>query len=201
MSIKKTAACLAVSVIILCSGCGETAATFNNLDSITEGAPRYIEGAYTEDIDADEFETLTGLCVQQSFPSSNTVTVSGYAEYDKDGNIINMSVGMSDDTNGFSAGISVYSTELWSDLSDSPVDYRYGGDETNNLVSAKIGQTEVLFFHYDDSKEKEYTLGYDVYIAEFELNGINVYVESNTMDQGNFTHFVTSLIQTAEEGE
>ncbi len=167
--------------------------------SITEGAPRYIEGTYTEDVDADEFETLTGLCVQQSLPPSfQSATIAGYAEYDRDGKIINMSVGVREESNGFSAGISVSSSKLWSELSYSPVDYRYGNEETNELVTTTIGETAVLFFHYDDSKEKEYELGHDVYIAEFGLSGINVYVESSRMNQDEFAQFVASLIETAE---
>ncbi len=202
MSMKKTAACAVLICIILCAGCGVTAVTYNGLDSISEGAPRYIEGSYSEDIDISEFESLTGLLVRQSLPESYaSEPISGGAQYDKNGSIINMTVGIGERGNGFPASVSVFSNELWSDLSYSPVDYRYGRDETNDLLTTTIGQTSVLFFHYDDSKEKEYKLGHDVYIAEFELNDIDVYVETKTLSQHEFEQFVTSLIETAEKGE
>ena len=200
MSMKKSAACAALICIMLCVGCGKTAVTYNSMDSIYDATPMNIEGAYTAELGADEFETLTGLSIRQSLPSTyQSESMSAYAEYDKDGGIINIQGSISH--NGGYIAFSAFSDKLWSNLSYAPNFYRYGDDGSNNLVFTTIGGIEVLFFYYDDSKEKEYKLGYDVYISDFDLNGINVYVESNAMSQNEFEQFVTSLIETAQKGE
>ncbi len=190
---------MAMACFVLCAGCGgETAAPSYHLKSVDANAHMYIEGSYSEAIDMTDFEKLTRLHVPQSLPDlyiSEPITASAY--YDKDGKIINMTVGIGEGNNGYPASVSVYSSELWSSLSVSPIDYTYGSDETTEFEPATIGKTKALFFHYDDSKEQEHKLGYDVYIAEFELNGISVYVESKAMNQKEFEQFVTSLIKTA----
>ena len=164
-----------------------------------EGAARYIEGSYNEEIDISKFKELTGIDIQKSLPDNyQSSLISGCVQYDKDGGIINISMSIDEASNGASAVINADSKELWSELSYSPVDYVYGNEDTNDLRATQIGGIETVFFRYDDSKAKEYKLGYDVFIAEFIINGINVYVESIDMSKEEFEQFVASIIETAD---
>lgn len=196
---KKLLICITFLIISVYAGCSQSAVSYNNLSNVVEGAARYIEGSYNEEIDISKFKELTGIDIQKSLPNNyQSSVISGYVQYDKDGGIINISMGIGEASNGAAAVINADSKELWSELSYSPVEYYYGNENTNDFAATQIGGIETIFSHYDDSKAKEHKLGYDVFIAEFIINDINVYVESIDMSREEFEQFVTSIIETAE---
>ena len=196
---KKLLMCITFLIISVYAGCSQSAVSFNNLSNVVEGAARYIEDSYYEEMDISEFKELTGIDIQKRLPNNyQTSDIFVYTQYGKDGGIINISMGISEVSNGAVAGINAYSDELWSELSYSPVEYYYGNEDTNDYKTTQISSIETVFFHYDDSKAKENKLGYDVFITEFIINDINVYVESSDMSKEEFKQFVTSIIETAE---
>lgn len=156
---------------------------------------KYIEGSYSCTIGEDELETLTGIHISESLPEAyKNYAVSGIIQYDKDGEIVNITVGVGEDSNGYPIGISVYSKEHWSEFSFSPVDYSYEGIDT--IIKTKTNGFEIAFFYYDDNQAKN-NLGYDVYIAEYTIDDINFYVESKVMNEAEFEQFVLSIIENS----
>ena len=204
MKMKKLTALLLVCLLIfptLISGCGKIEwIHYNDIGRTGEDGTRDIEGSSTKDMGIDEFESLTGLPVRDSLPEAyQSASLSAQGLYDKDGKIINLTVNIDNEENSDPTIISVYSPDLWSTLAYSPVGDKYGGSDTetndaqtSDVEISKIGMVTSLFYHYDDSKENK--LGHDVYIAQFSVNSLIIYVESGTMSQDNFEQLTAALI-------
>lgn len=195
---KKIMNVLLVCLLILMlpfSGCGKVEFIhYNTIGRTGENGIRDIEGSYTTDMTIDEFESLTGLPVRDSLPKAyKAEPLTVQALYDTNDKIVHVSVGIGNGDSGYPTTISVYSPELWSDLGYSPIGDKYGGG-TENVEISKIGMMSTLFYRYDDSKETQNKLGHDIYIAQFSVNNLYIYVESTVMGQDDFEVFTAALI-------
>lgn len=198
MNMKKNISkvCLASLLIfmLLFSGCGKVEFIhYNNVANTGEDGIRDIEDSYTKNMTIDEFETQTGLPVRDSLPETyKAAPLSVQALYDNNDNIINLTVSIGED-NGAPTIISVYSTDLWSDLGYSPVGDKYGGD-TSDLEISKIGLVTALYYRYTDSSQTQNKIGHDAYIAQFGVKNLYVYVDSGSMSQDDFEVLTAALI-------
>lgn len=197
IKMKKLTAFVLICLLILAalSGCGKVEwIHYNDIGRTGEDGIRDIEDSYTKGMDIDEFESLTGLPVRESLPEAyQAEPLSVLALYDKDDKIINLTVTISNGSNDDPAAISVYSPDIWSASGYSPVGDKYSGSANDDLEISKIGMVTSIFYRYDNSKAQD-KLGHDVYIAQFKLNSLIIYVESGAMSQDDFEQLSAALI-------
>lgn len=187
-----------IVILIIVSCTQDLNITYNEIDRLINAKAPYIEGEYSQKIEADDFKKLTGINILDSLPEDfKNENIVYFASYDKNNKILNISVGIGEENNGWPISIAVDSKEEWSELSYSPIDYFYDDEGINDMVKSDIYGVSVNFIHYNDNKS-DYKLGYDVNIAEFDISDTHIYVESNKLDQADFKNFVTKLINSTK---
>jgi len=182
-------------ILTLCAGCGKIEMIhYNNVTRSGENGIREIEGSYAKEMDIGEFESLTGLPVRESLPEPyQKESLSVTALYDKNDKIINISVKIGGDGDD-SPEVSVYSTELWSELGYSPIGAKYDNETSDSDIEvSKIGLMTTLFYRCDGSENAQNTR-HDVYISQFSVGNLYVYVESGSMGKDDFERFAAALI-------
>jgi len=186
---------LIVLTIIVGVACRpQTNIVYNDIVLLNEGTPPYIEGSYTETMNASSFQELTGINIEE-YISENENNYMITSCFDKDNNILNLSARIKGKDSEGATTIYVYSKEQWSELSYSPVEYSYGDGNSVDATVSVIDDVEVRFYRYDDSKS-EYEIGYDVLYADLNLNGLSFFVESTIMSKSEFEEFITSIIKS-----
>lgn len=192
---------LLLTLFIFVSCTNTLKVTYNEINSLTRSAAPFIEGSYEKEIENSEFEKLTGINLPDSVPKDFTNERKVYVvSHDKNNKILNISIMIGENNDGYPISIAMYSRKIWSDLSYSPIDYRYGDKDNNKMTKTNISDVPVCFIHYVDNNS-EYKLGYDIYMAEFNINDINIYIESNRLNQADFESFVNTLISKAHSLE
>lgn len=199
LGLKRTFTGLLILTVLFCAACAPPSiAVYNLVSGLACGTPRNIEGAYYDNaLKTNYFAEHTGIDILACLPNEyqdDTITITG--TFDENDEIINLTARVQRNDSGCVAHIYAYSKVLWSKLSTPPFEYDYGNDDPK---ATDMGEVEVLLYRYDDSKS-EYPLGYDILFAEFMLNDINVFVESNVLHKTTFELLVTSIIKSMMEG-
>ena len=185
---------LLIITVSLLSGCtSEPKLKYNNIKSMAEPAPLYIEGTYSKEIDATIFKEQTGLRLEQcSLLSEEDLSISYKAHYDNNDKILNMRVNIHQtDGSNDSTYITMHSDTIWSDRSYSPIDYVY---TLNRIRETYINGISVVLGHHRRSKS-DHSLT-DIYTASMFLNEINIGIEMHTNDREKFQQFIEEFIYT-----
>ena len=152
---------------------------YNDIDLSVQGAPPYIEGTYTLEITAEEFEAVSGMMLPEYAKGDC------WAHYDGEDEILNMRVNTKNGENDIY--ISLFSQTLWSERSYSPVDYVY---DSRTKVT-KVEEVEVTAGY---CKGSSLDMDKDIYTAKFTLNEVGIDVEMHTNDRAVFETFIKDLI-------
>lgn len=153
---------------------------YNKIDISAQGAPPYIEGAYTLEVTAEELEAVSGLILPECAKGDC------WANYDGEDKILNLRVNAQND--GDDVYIALHSKTLWSERSYSPVDYVYGG-------RTKVTEAEGVEVTAGYCKGSSLDMDKDIYTAKFTLNKMEVDVEMHTNDKAEFETFIKQLIR------
>ncbi len=185
---------LLIITVSLLSGCtSEPKLKYNNIKSMAEPAPPYIEGTYSKEIDATIFKEQTGLRLEQcSLLSEEDLSISYKAHYDNNDKILNMRVNIHQtDGSNDSTYITMHSDTIWSDRSYSPIDYVY---TLNRIRETYINGISVVLGHHRRSKSDNSLT--DIYTASMIINEIDIGIEMHTDDRAKFQQFIEEFIYT-----
>ena len=180
---KKSVGVLMVLAALLFSACvpnGEF--RYNKPDTIADATPPYIEGVYMEEITSEEFKQLSGLNTEGLMEENAERQV----EYDGEGMIVNMTY--SADNPGAAVYMALHSRSDWSPYSYSPASLIYGGRRKASDVE---GVSMILGY----CKGEKFGFSTDLYIAEFDLNGMRINIQMGTNDTEEFETFIKNLIE------
>ena len=180
---KKSVGVLMVLAALLFSACvpnGEF--RYNKPDTIADATPPHIEGGYLEEITSEKFEQLSGLNTEGLMKNN----LYWCAEYDGEGRIVNIQYSASN--RGTPVYMALHSHNDWSPYSYSPASLIYGGRRKESDVE---GVSMILGY----CKGEKFGFSTDLYIAEFDLNGMRINIQMGTNDTEEFETFIKNLIE------
>ena len=180
---KKSVGVLMVLAALLLSACAPNGGfRYNKPDELTDSVPPYIEGVYREEITSEEFSLLSGLNTEGLMEEDT----ERHVEYDGDGMIVNMTYCANN--RRAIVYMALHSRGDWSPYSYSPVSLGYGGRRKETTVE---GIPMVLAY----CKGEKFGFSTDMYLAEFDLNGMRINIKMDTKDAEEFETFIKKLAE------
>lgn len=179
---------LAVITVVISINCIIKNITFNKVEQIINGKAPYVEGSYVEEINAEEFIKLTGVDFINILPEKfKKLKVSYQIAYDMDDKIRKASAYNIMDSSGrirYPMIIELHSKTLWSRFFVNNTGYKY---KYQKVKISNINGVNVICSIYKEE--------YNTYYADFQIDEINIHIESKIMTESEFLNFCERFIE------
>ncbi len=188
------------------NGAGGQQLVFNEIDGVYDFVPKWNPDAYSEELAAEELNTLLGIDIAACIPGSlKEDWVYASADYIKADELDAVDIGILDPANepyfGKTIILSV-GNKAWSDLSNTLIDYSSGNTaHQHSLVNGTAVDAYVQPAYVFENKNTGYKREESaVYIAQFTIGGYMYYVEGREgITEEEFSEFVGRIIESYQK--